>query len=261
MKIKISMGQFLLFSFLFISCVLSVNQLIELKHQKGQIKEVTKELHEDKDSVYQQVKLIAEKLDDTKMEKEELKDLLNVRYQNYLVATKLEGEDMPLLSRSGFSPEMFEQAWDEYGAVELKGSGKEFVKAEEKTGVNALTLAAISAHETNWGKSSLALQNNNFFGWGAFDHSPYESAANFDSRKESILHVAESLRDNYLSRDGRYHEGENLHAVNERYASDEQWAEKVSAVMKNIAKVSMEDPEEIKDYLEEEFISVRLPGN
>ena len=262
MRIGISVWHFMLFSSLLLCCFFTVNYLMELEQQEENIRAAIQELDGDKDDLYQQVKFIASELEDTEDKKQELKEVLELRYSNYIIASKLEAADMPILTRSGFSPDMFERAWEELEADRLKGSGKEFVKAEEATGVNALVLAAICVHETNWGKSDLARYKNNYFGWGAFDFSPYESAATFESREESINHAAKSLRKDYLSKEGRFYRGEDLYSVNEMYARDEEWANKVADVMRVIASHALEDSADVEDYFnEKKSMEIKTLGN
>jgi len=249
MKAITSRGLFLLISSLLVCCILAFNYIGELRQQEEQIRGAVKDLHAGEDELYKRIKEVTKTLEEAEAKNKELKEMLELRYSNYLIASRLEATDMPLLKRSGFSPDMFERAWEELGADRLQGSGEEFVRAEESTGVNALVLAAICVHETNWGESDLARYKNNYFGWGAYDFSPYESAVHFDSREDSIKQAAESLKRDYLSREGRFYRGEDLRSVNKMYAQDEEWANKVADVMRTIAKNAMEDSEEVEEYL------------
>jgi beta-N-acetylglucosaminidase len=130
---------------------------------------------------------------------------------------------MPILSPSGFSPARFERA---FKGTPLAGIGEALVQAEAETGINALVLAAIAAHESGWGRSRIAKEKNNLAGLGAYDHSP-GSAIRFESREECVMFLAELLRDR---------PGESLEEIGWWYASDPRWAAKAGRCMKIIAE-------------------------
>ncbi|HOB87737.1 MAG TPA: glucosaminidase domain-containing protein [Bacillota bacterium] len=149
---------------------------------------------------------------------------------------------MPVKSRSGFTAEDFEKAWRHFKASQLEGTGAAFIKAEEDYGINALVLAAIVVHESNWGNSSLARTKNNLAGLGAYDGSPYRSAITFSQKAESIYFLAELLDRHYLTPGGKHYNGPHLAAIGKKYASDPRWAIKVAAKMKQLATVVVEQP-------------------
>lgn len=117
----------------------------------------------------------------------------------------------------------------------LIGYGQAFINAEAKYGVNALYLVAHSLVESNWGRSKIATEKHNLFGFGAYDSCPFECAYYFPSFNESIEYVAWYVRANYLNSDGRWYGGApNLKGMNVRYATDMDWAEKISGLMHRI---------------------------
>lgn len=120
--------------------------------------------------------------------------------------------------------------------TKLEGLGKYFVEAERRFGVNAIFLCALAIHESNWGNSRIAQDKNNLFGFRAYDRSPYESAAAFKSYGDCILYVGKYLRDNYLTKGGKYYKGTSIIAVNKSYATDKNWAYKVWNHMVNLLK-------------------------
>ena len=81
----------------------------------------------------------------------------------------------------------------------FKENYKVFYDAEQKYGINGIFLASIAIHESGWGKSRIAIDKHNLFGFGAYDESPYESAVTFDSYSEGALTVAAWLSTNYLN--------------------------------------------------------------
>lgn len=117
-----------------------------------------------------------------------------------------------------------------------------FYNMEQKYKINGIFIAAIGIHESAWGTSTLAKDKHNLFGFAAYDRDPYNSAANFETYEECIDTVAKTLAKNYLHLAGTnvteeivatavYNNGPTLTGVNTRYASDENWAEKVYKYM------------------------------
>ena len=117
-----------------------------------------------------------------------------------------------------------------------------FYNVEKKYNINGIFLASIAIHESAWGTSNIASDKNNLFGYGAYDESPYESSLDFDSYAEGIETVAKSLVKYYLNpsgtkiydgetAEGWYYNGPTVEGVNTRYASDENWHEKVYSYM------------------------------
>lgn len=116
----------------------------------------------------------------------------------------------------------------------MAGLGAEFVKAEEKYGVNAWFLTGLAIHESGYGTSAIAKDKNNLFGYQAYDNTPYESARVFSTVGEGIDRVAENLASAYLSEDGTYFNGYGLEDINKRYATDKNWASAVKAHMQRL---------------------------
>ena len=117
-----------------------------------------------------------------------------------------------------------------------------FYNVEQKYKINGIFLAAIGIHESGWGTSKLALEKYNLFGYMAFDRDPYNSATTFENYENSINTVAEALAKNYLyvngtkinddiTARGTYFNGTTIQSVNTRYASDQDWYEKVYGYM------------------------------
>ena len=117
-----------------------------------------------------------------------------------------------------------------------------FYNAEQTYKINGIFLASVGIHESAWGTSSLAADKNNLFGYNAYDRDPYNSAATFEDYQKAINTVAEALSLRYLhvagtsigqglTATGIYFNGTTLKSVNIRYASDENWADKVFSYM------------------------------
>ena len=115
----------------------------------------------------------------------------------------------------------------------LENKGATFKEAEEHYYINALYLLAHSALESDWGRSKIAKDKNNFFGITAYDTTPYLSAKTFDDVDKGILGAAKWIKENYIDR-GRTFLGNKASGMNVEYASDPYWGEKIASVMMKI---------------------------
>ncbi len=116
----------------------------------------------------------------------------------------------------------------------MQGLGEAFKKAESDHGVNALFLTGLAIHESNFGKSKIAQDKNNLFGFKAYDSSPYKSAAKYATKAESIENAAEYLSKNYLSEDGKYFNGYSISSIGKKYATDPNWANGIEKRIKTL---------------------------
>lgn len=115
----------------------------------------------------------------------------------------------------------------------LESKGATFKEAEEHYHINALYLLAHSALESDWGRSKIAKDKNNFFGITAYDTTPYLSAKTFDDVDKGILGATKWIKENYIDR-GRTFLGNKASGMNVEYASDPYWGEKIASVMMKI---------------------------
>lgn len=113
----------------------------------------------------------------------------------------------------------------------FKDNAEVFYNMEQKYNMNGIFLASIGIHESAWGTSYIAKEKNNLFGYKAYDRDPVNSAQDFENYQDCIETVAQALSTNYLSSSGRFYNGATLSGVNTRYASDENWHEKVFKYM------------------------------
>ena len=60
-------------------------------------------------------------------------------------------------------------------------------------------MAAIGIHESAWGKSNIAKNKKNLFGYRAYDSDPYNSASTFNTYAEGIDLIARVLTKYYLN--------------------------------------------------------------
>ncbi len=115
----------------------------------------------------------------------------------------------------------------------LENKGATFKEAEEHYHINALYLLAHSALESDWGRSKIAKDKNNFFGITAYDTTPYLSAKTFDDVDKGILGATKWIKENYID-NGRTFLGNKSSGMNVEYASDPYWGEKIASVMMKI---------------------------
>ena len=118
---------------------------------------------------------------------------------------------------------------------------------ENEYNINGIFVAAIGIHESAWGKSNIAKNKKNLFGYRAYDSSPYSSASTFNTYAEGIDLIARVLVKYYLNPKGTtiyngekaigtYYNGNTITAVNQKYASDSNWANKVYNYMEYLYK-------------------------
>lgn len=253
-KIRIESWEFLLFSILILTLVLSfciVNSLYSRQE------ELVNEIEELKDAHAQNI-LLNERVEESKDLLEGMKErldslekmLLDLKRMSEIIEGKNENESaqmvkvtsrrqekmrfttstMPLNMPSGIVAERFENA---FRGTALEGIGEMLVFAENETGINSLVLAGIIVHETGWGSSRLAKEKNNLAGLNACG-DVYNNAFSFDSRIDSIMFLGNLLSTKYCP-GGKYFGGSfDLEGVGHKYAEDSLWAKKVAGCMKTI---------------------------
>jgi len=116
----------------------------------------------------------------------------------------------------------------------LHGLGAAWVAAEEKWRINAVFLCALACHESDFGRSRLAREKKNLYGFMAYDSDPYNSAKSYAHFEDSIEDVCALLAQHYLFPCGKHYNGPTPTGINVRYASDKGWAQKVVAHMAKI---------------------------
>lgn len=138
--------------------------------------------------------------------------------------------DMNLLTKSNITIEELQKG---FANTNMQGLEQYFINAENETGINALYLAGLAAHESGWNTSDFAKERNNLFGWQSYD-SNLNATKRFASKEESIMTVARALKKMYLSENGCYFNGYTISGISKRYASDKQHNQKV---FKNMQKI------------------------
>jgi hypothetical protein len=143
---------------------------------------------------------------------------------------------LELTTYSGATAEDYDFLFGYYNKYELKGTGYAFYEAEQIYGVNGILLVAIVAIESNWGESRIAIGKNNLAGLNAWGADPYGNAFAYESKTDSVYHLAELLSKNYLTEGGKFYNGITLEGINVRYAADPGWASKVRATMDTVKR-------------------------
>lgn len=115
----------------------------------------------------------------------------------------------------------------------LYGIGTALEQAEKEHSVNGLYLMGLACLESGYGTSNYAVNRNNLVGWNAVNSNP-NKASYFDSKEECILYVAEKLKTNYLSENGCYFNGYTAKAVDVKYCSDTEHADKIVSIVNKL---------------------------
>ena len=171
---------------------------------------------------------VEEKTNETKNE--------NAKTKNELI--KNLNKSMDLNKASGLTLEQFVQilSGDSNDKNNIFTENAEyFYYIEEQYNINGIFVAAVAIHESGWGTSKIALNKKNLFGYGAYDSSPYEKAYEFDSYAEGIDLLARVFTKHYINKkgttifdgqvaSGKYYNGSTLDGINQKYATDPNWA-------------------------------------
>lgn len=114
------------------------------------------------------------------------------------------------------------------------GQGEVFIQAANESGLDPRYILAHAALESGWGTSRIARDKNNYFGIGAFDSSPYQSAHTFNAGLAAgIIGGAKWISEHYYN--GKYNQktlysmrwNNNVH----QYATDTEWDTKIASIM------------------------------
>ncbi len=168
----------------------------------------------------------------------------------------------------------------------LRGHGQDVIDAANQYGIDAVYLLAHAIIESGWGTSSLssgeyweehtfdgvtypAGNYYNFFGWGAFDSSPYKSGMNYaqkngwSSVREALVGGAQVISKGYIN-SGRTLTGTALNGdqktlfemrydpqytaatgqkSDHEYATDPNWAASIASVMASFYEVNDIEPD------------------
>lgn len=181
------------------------------------------------------------------------------QYYNYY-------EFLPLRSKSSLNGDVLNAFLNSRGYTEdatsylnlksnqskMVNSGWYFVNAQETYGVNALLTFCMGLLESGWGRSQIAINKNNLFGWNAVDSNPGGSADSYSSIQSAIeQHMAYNLRGYMDINDVRFfgtHLGNKGSGFNVKYASDPYWGLKIAALAYQIDKYASGNNGTLTEY-------------
>ena len=116
------------------------------------------------------------------------------------------------------------------------GKGKEFLEVSKEVDLDPRYLVAHAALESTWGTSTIAKDKNNYYGIGAFNSSPYESAKTFSSAKSGILEGARWIKENYIDKGQntlyKMQYGEKVYCtLDDGKTPDDSWITKIVSII------------------------------
>jgi len=152
---------------------------------------------------------------------------------------------MALNKPSGLTLEQFKKVLTDSKDTNkiFQNNAEYFYYIEKQYNINGVFVAAVGIHESAWGTSKIAKDKKNLFGYGAYDSNPYNGAYNFTDYPESIDLMARVFVKYYINPKGTniyggeqavgsYYNGPTLSGINEKYATDKNWANGVYNHMK-----------------------------
>ena len=155
-------------------------------------------------------------------------------------------KNMKLNKPSGLTLEQFKKIFtneskDKNGV--FQENAEYFYYIEQSYGINGVFVAAVGIHESAWGTSKIATNKKNLFGYGAYDMKAYASAYSYNGYAAGIDMIARVLVKHYLNpkgtsiyngevATGKYYHGATVSGVNQKYATDKNWANGVYTWMK-----------------------------
>lgn len=180
--------------------------------------EIQKNINETVENTVKEIQQEAVQIEEQPTEEQKQVSNLNISF------------DMNLLTKSNITIKELQKG---FANTNMQGLEQYFINAENETGINAIYLAGLATHESDWNTSDFARERNNLFGWQSYD-SNLNATKRFASKEESIMRVARALKKMYLSENGCYFNGYTISGISKRYASDKQHNQKVFRNMQKI---------------------------
>lgn len=141
------------------------------------------------------------------------------------------------------------RAYREYYEKHFVANAENYFDIATSYGLDPMFIFCIGIHESEYGTSNISYDKGNFWGWGAYDATPYQSALSFvGDASKGIESVCKGIANNYVSPNGSWYSwiearGYNpatIEGVGARYASDSSWASIVKRHITTIFGVSGE---------------------
>lgn len=117
------------------------------------------------------------------------------------------------------------------------GEADAFLEAARQSGLDPKYIVAHAGLESGWGTSSIARDKFNFFGIGAFNHDPYNSAYTFSSFEEGIIEGALWIKRNYTDEGQNtlssmiYGNPNNVYCVDDSGKPSQSWIDKIVSII------------------------------
>ena len=118
-----------------------------------------------------------------------------------------------------------EEAYIMLEGTALQTLSNAYVYMEELYGVNTIYLMSLSAEESGWGRSQLAITHNNIGGIKSSNGWMY-----FSDWGECLDYKARLLKNQYLSENGDYFNGYSIWNVNIKYCEQNTWADNINSI-------------------------------
>lgn len=120
---------------------------------------------------------------------------------------------------------------EDAGRSPFRNRGDIFVKASNESGLDPIFIFAIACHESDFGRSKIARNKNNFMGIGAYDSSPYTSALSFsDNVEEGLVRNAIWVSENYYNK-GQKSLDRMIYGKKCYSSSKEKWIRSINSIM------------------------------
>lgn len=116
--------------------------------------------------------------------------------------------------------------------TKLESLAQDFYDAEQEYGVNAFFIISIAAHESGWGTSSRAVNDNNLTGFGVYSDS--SEGINSSTKRDNIMLTTKTLKNNYLTKGGSCYHGLSVYDVSLSYCESRIWHTKVTNIGNNL---------------------------
>lgn len=146
-------------------------------------------------------------------------------------------EDYTPPNATGNSGRSFRECYNKY----FVANAGNFYDICTKNGIDPRFVFCIGIHESAYGTSDIANSKLNFFGFGAYDDSPGESAVTFVDMSEGIEDVSSTLKQYVTPGTWYYEEIQNrgydpttIEGIGSLYATDGNWANAVKNYMTEI---------------------------
>lgn len=135
------------------------------------------------------------------------------------------------------------RSYQEYYEKHFIANAENYFDIAVSYGLDPMFIFCIGIHESEYGTSNISYDKGNFWGWGAYDATPYQSALSFvGDASKGIESVCKGIANNYVSPSGSWYswiqakgyDPTTIEGVGARYASDSSWA---SIVKKHITTI------------------------